>query len=225
MVSGSQCRVGFYEQRVLPRVIDRLCGSAAMHGLRRKAMDGLSGTIIELGFGSGPNIGLYPDEVTAVLAVEPSMGAREIAADRVAKSIIPIEFIGLDGASLPLDDASVDGALATFTLCTIDDLDTALAEVMRVVRPGGRFHFLEHGLAPDDRVRRWQYRLDPIEKRIAGGCRLTRDAAALVAAAGFHFDDVVSFYGQGPKPWSYFTWAQAIRPAEVAAGVDEQRQP
>lgn len=212
-----------YNERVLPRLVDRMCANAEMAPWRRRAADGLSGTIVEVGFGSGPNLGVYPPEVTRVYAVEPSELARQRADARVeaarteaartgADTVPTIEQVGLDGASLPLDDDSCDGALSTFTLCTIPDVERALAELRRVVRPGGRFHFLEHGLAPDPSVATWQRRLEPMQRRLAGGCHLTRDTTALVTAAGFRIESSESRFARGPKPWTWFTVGRAVTP-------------
>ena len=155
---------------------------------------------------------LYPAEVTQVYAVEPATLARRLAEDRVAASHATIVHVGLDGQSLPLDDASCDGALSTFTLCTIPDVVAALAELRRVLKPGGRFHFLEHGLAPDAKVERWQHRIEPMQRRVADGCHLTRDAVSLVTDAGFVVERYESRYTRGPKPWSYMTEGFAVSP-------------
>jgi SAM-dependent methyltransferase len=128
-----------------------------------------------------------------------------IAARRLAASPVPVRRVGLDGQSLPLEDACSDHVLCTFSLCTIPDPEAALAEVRRVLRPGGRFHALEHGLAPDPAVVAWQRRLDPVQHRVAGGCHLTRDPVALVRAAGFTVEESSQRYGKGPRPFSYFT--------------------
>jgi len=130
----------------------------------------------------------------------------------VAASHARIVHVGLDGQSLPLDDASCDGALSTFTLCTIPDVAAALQELRRVLRPGGRFHFLEHGVAPDATVASWQRRLEPWQKRLADGSRLTRDPVALVRAAGFVVERHESRFARGPKPWSYMTEGFAVSP-------------
>ena len=204
--------MGWYEDQVLPRAVELTCGGARMERWRRRATEGLTGTVLELGFGSGLNVGLYPDTVTEVLAVEPSELARSRAAGRISASSVPVRHVGLDGQRVPLDDASVDSALCTFTLCTIPDVDAALAEVRRIVRPGGTFHFLEHGLAPDETVRRWQQRLNPLEQRLAGGCQLTRDPVALVTAAGMQVVESSARYMKGPKPWTYFTVGRAVVP-------------
>ncbi len=205
--------MGVYEERILPRMVELTCGGKDMAKFRRRTVEGLSGTIVEVGFGSGLNAPVYPPEVTEVKAVEPSMLARERSARHTVDTSARVEFVGLDGARLPLEDASCDGALSTFTLCTIPDVHAALAELHRVVRPGGRFHFLEHGRAPDESVRTWQRRLEPIQKRVAGGCHLTRDAEALVSDAGFEIVDLERRYVKGPKPFAYFTLGRAVRPA------------
>lgn len=207
--------MGLYHDRVLPHVVELTCGGAKMEKWRRKATDGLHGTVVEIGFGSGLNVPCYPDEVERVVAVEPSTVARRMAAERVAASPVLVEHVGLDGQSIPLPDDSCDTALCTFTLCTIPDVDRALAELRRVVRPGGTFHFLEHGSAPDPGVRRWQQRLEPIQKRMGGGCHLTRDTVDVITGGGFEILDVESRYMAGPKPYTFFTWGRARNPEVV----------
>ncbi len=203
--------MGWYEDRVLPRIIELACGNQGMDRYRRRATEGLSGTVVEIGFGSGFNAPLYPTEVTRILAVEPSALSRERSLARCGAASAEVEFVGIDGLRIPLDDSSCDGALATFTLCTIPDVPTALAELRRVLRPGGRFHFLEHGRAPDESVRRWQRRLEPIQHRLGGGCHLTRDAEVMVSDAGFGIEHLERRYVRGPKPMSYFTLGHAVR--------------
>ncbi len=204
--------MGFYRDQVLPRMVELTCGGAQMERWRARSTQGLHGRIVEIGFGSGLNVPVYPAEVTEVLAVEPAHVARERAAERIAASHATITHVGLDGQSLPIDDASCDGALSTFTLCTIPDVDAALAELRRVLKPGGELHFLEHGLSPDPKVARWQHRIDPIEQRVADGCHLTRDPVALVEAAGFRLVRHDSRYAKGPKPWTWMTSGVAVSP-------------
>jgi ubiquinone/menaquinone biosynthesis C-methylase UbiE len=180
---------------------------------RAGVTDGLRGRVVEIGFGSGLNVAHYPSTVDVVLAVEPAEVARRLAGRRISASSIPIEHVGLDGQSIPLDDASCDAALSTFTLCTVPDARLALSELRRVVRPGGAFHFLEHGLAADPGVAVWQRRFDPWQCRIAGGCHLTRDIPALISGAGFIIDRIEQRYAKGPRPWSWFTTGIAINPA------------
>ena len=204
--------MGFYSTHIVPRFIDKALGTPAMQEGRNAVAAGLSGTVLEIGFGSGLNVASYPPELELVYAVEPALTARKIAVPRIAASPIPIQYAGLHGETVALDDNSCDGALCTFTLCTIPGVEQALAELRRVLKPGGRFHFLEHGLAPDAKTQTWQRRLDPLEKRLADGCHLTRDPVELVKAAGFELEFVHSEYTKGPKPWVFMTFAQAINP-------------
>lgn len=206
--------VGFYSEHVLPRLVELTCGSSDMERWRRRAADGLSGTVLEIGSGSGMNLEVYPDAVDRVLAVEPNTVARARAARRHERTRpgLPVEHVGLDGASIPLPDASCDGALSTFVLCTIPDVDRALHEVRRVLRPGGALHFLEHGRSPDEGVRRWQHRFEPTQKRLAGGCHLTRDVPALLTAAGFEVEQLQQRYARGPRPWTWFSLGVATVP-------------
>ena len=206
--------MGFYRERILPVLVDRACGTAGLRRWRAELSSGLSGRVLEIGFGSGHNVDHYPSSVERVFAVEPSARAFRIAQKRIERSPVPVELVGLDGQSIPLPDDSCDDALCTFALCTIPDVDAALAEVRRVLRPGGRFHFLEHGIAPDPGVAAWQHRLEPIQRRLADGCHLTRDPVYLVRGAGFVLDDVAQRYGVGPKPWSWFTRGVAVNPEQ-----------
>lgn len=186
--------MGFYQDRVLPRVVHVLLGGRALARVRRPALEGLVGTVVELGFGSGPNTGLYPPAVDRVLAVEPSATARRLAAGRLARNPDPpVEWVGVDGEHVPLPDGVADSVLTTFTLCTIPHVDAALGEARRLLRPGGSVFFLEHGLAADPAVARRQHRLEPLQKRIGGGCHLTRDAPTLLERAGFSVEELHRF--------------------------------
>ncbi len=192
--------MGFYTDRILPHLTDKVCGVAANDTLRRRACAGLHGAVVEVGFGSGNNVGFYPAAVERVSGVEPADVAWRIGAKRIAASTVPIERAGLDGQSLPFGDGTFDTALSTFTLCTIPDVAAALAEIRRVLKPGGTLHFVEHGLAPDASVRTWQHRLNPIQQRVAGGCHLDRDIPALLSGAGFETVELDRFYLAGaPK--------------------------
>jgi len=204
--------MGFYREHVLPRLVDKACGTRELERWRARVTDGLAGSVLEIGFGSGLNVPVYPPEVDEVFAVEPALTARRLAEPRIAASPVQVHHVGLQGEAIPLEDGSCDGALSTFTLCTIPGVEQALAEVRRVLRPGGCLHFLEHGLAPDESVQRWQHRLEPMQKRLADGCHLTRDPTVLVAEAGFEVVRSESRYGKGPKPWSWFTEGIARTP-------------
>ena len=203
----------FYDEQVLPRVINVACGGRTAQKLRRRVCHGLAGRVVEIGFGSGLNVPFYPVEVTEVAAVEPSDVGWRLAQKRVAASHVPVQRSGLDGQSLPLADDSFDTALSTWTVCTIPDPAAALLEVRRVLKPGGTLHFIEHGLAPDDRVRRWQRRLEPVQKRLAGGCHLTRPVVDLLRGAGFTIIELDVFYEAiAPKSLGAASLGVAVSP-------------
>jgi SAM-dependent methyltransferase len=192
--------MGLYGEQVLPRIINVACGLKAVEPLRRRVCEGLEGDVVEIGFGSGLNVPYYPREVTRVSAVEPADVGWKLAQERVREASVPVERAGLDGQSLPFEDDSFDTAVSTWTMCTIPDVVIALSEVRRVLKPGGTIHFVEHGLAPDERVRRWQHRFEPVQKRLFGGCHLTRPIADLLVAAGFTITEIDVFYEEGaPK--------------------------
>jgi SAM-dependent methyltransferase len=204
--------VGWYGDRVLPRLIDLACRGQQTDRLRALACAGLTGRVLELGFGSGRNLPFYPAAVTAVDAVEPNLRAWELSAARRTASPAEVRRAGLDGQSLPLTDASADVALSTWTLCTIPDVDAALTEVLRVLRPGGALHFVEHGLAPDASVQRWQRRLEPVQQRLAGGCHLTREIPDLLARNGFEVVELHREYLPGTLRAVGSTWQGLARP-------------
>lgn len=192
--------MGIYAEQILPRIINTACGMKSANPLRSRVCAGLHGQVVEIGFGSGHNIPFYPAAVTGVAAIEPADVGWKLAGKRLAASTVAIERSGLDGAALPLPDDSCDTALSTWTLCTIPDVAVALSEVRRVLKPGGTLHFVEHGLAPDEKVQRWQHRWEPMQKRLFGGCHLTRSIADLLSDAGFVITEVDVFYEQGaPK--------------------------
>ena len=192
--------MGLYNEHVLPRLIDKVCGLSNATPFRQRVCSGLSGEVVEIGFGSGLNVPHYPDTVSSVAAIEPSDVAWKLAAARVAESRAPVRRAGLDGQQLPFDDDSFDAAVSTWTMCTIPDLPAALHELRRVLRPGGTLHFIEHGRAPDENVRRTQRRLEPLNKKLAGGCHLTRPIIDLLTGAGFELKEAETFYEPGaPK--------------------------
>jgi SAM-dependent methyltransferase len=208
--------MGLYEKHVLPRVVEVTCGSGELHGRRAGLCRALSGRVLEIGFGSGLNVEHYPAAVEEVHAVEPNDLAWRLAAPRVDAGRVRVVRAGLDGQRLDEPDGSFDHALVTFSLCTIADPVAALGEVRRVLRPGGRLHFLEHGLAPEEGVRRWQRRIEPVQRRLGGGCHLTRDPGALAAAAGLAVEHVDRGYLPGPgfsKPFAFLHEGTAVRAA------------
>jgi ubiquinone/menaquinone biosynthesis C-methylase UbiE len=195
--------MGLYEEQILPRFVDVALSGKAMRPLRARVAAGLEGEVVEVGFGSGRNVPYYPPTVSRVRAVDPAVTGRKLAAKRVAASTVPVEYVGLDGARLPVDDASVDHVLSTWTLCTIPDVEQALAEIRRVLRPGGALHFIEHGRSPDAGVAKWQDRITPVQRRVAGGCHLNRRIDRLVEGSGLNVTKLETFYMAGPKVFSY----------------------
>jgi SAM-dependent methyltransferase len=192
--------MGFYGERILPRVVNVSCGSKSLEPLRRHACDGLGGTVVEIGFGSGLNVPFYPTDVTRVAAIEPADLAWRLAGKRLSAASVSVQRAGVDGQALPFEANSFDAALSTWTLCTIPDPLAALSEVRRVLKPGASLHFLEHGLAPDERVQRLQRRFEPLQKRLSGGCHFTRPVVDLLTTAGFTIKELDVFYEPGvPK--------------------------
>jgi len=205
--------MGLYADHVLPRVINLTCGTKSVDPLRQRVCAGLTGDVVEVGFGSGLNVAHYPATVRRVVAIEPSDTAWHLAAARVGAARVPVERSGLDGQSLPFADGTFDSALSTWTLCTIPDLSLALGELRRVLRSGASLHFLEHGLAPDERVRRMQRRVDPLQARLAGGCHLNRPIVDQLTAAGFTVVELEQFYLQGaPKSGGAMKLGRAVTP-------------
>lgn len=200
MTSPASAVSRWWEEQVVPRVTDRVLATGEVHKLRARVCAGLAGEVVEIGFGSGLNARHYPAAVERVLAVEPSDVAWELAERRhLAETGIPVVRAGLDGEAIGLPDASVDSALSTFSLCTIPHPTAAVAELRRVLRPGGSFHFLEHGLASDQRVVRWQNRLTPVQRRLAGGCHLNRPITNVIEEGGLAVEELDRFYVAWPK--------------------------
>jgi ubiquinone/menaquinone biosynthesis C-methylase UbiE len=194
--------MSFYDDRILPHIINTAMNTKQTREIRRRVCADLKGEIVEIGFGTGHNLPYLPSEVSRLFAVEPSGVGVRLAADRIEASAVAVDVIGLDGQRLPLDDARVDAVLCTWSLCTIPDPVAAVREARRVLRPGGTFHFVEHGRAPDEGARRWQNRLNGIQRRIGGGCNLNRDIAGIIEAGGMRVTHLDRYYGKGgPKAY------------------------
>jgi SAM-dependent methyltransferase len=204
-----------WRDRAVPRLTDWSLRGSEIGELRAEVCAGLTGTVLEIGFGSGLNLRFYPPAVEDVSAVEPSDHGWHLSERRRARASVPVLRTGLDGQLLDEPAERFDSALVTFSLCTIPDPGRALAEVNRVLKPGATLHFLEHGLSPDPGVARWQGRLEPLQERMFAGCHLTRDPPALVRAAGFELVQLRQEYLPGPRaarPWAYGTLGVARAP-------------
>jgi ubiquinone/menaquinone biosynthesis C-methylase UbiE len=204
--------MGLYRDRIFPRVMNATCNTAENRRIRAEVCAPLTGEVLEIGFGSGLNLPHLPPSVSRLLAVDPMDKGRRLAAERLATSPVTVDFVGLDGQTLALEDDSVDAALSTWTLCSIPDAAAAVGEIRRVLRPGGRFHFVEHGRAPDAKVRRWQSRLNGLQRRIACGCNLDRQIPELIEAGGMTITGLRTFYAEGqPKVtgWTFLGTAEA----------------
>ena len=204
--------MGWWAERVVPWITEKACNTKEIEPYRRRLCAELDGEVLEIGFGSGHNLAFLPEGVESLAAVEPSERARRFAAPRIAKSSVPVTYAGLDGQSLDLPDDRFDHAVSTFTLCTIPDAGAALREVRRVLKPGGRFHFVEHGRSPDAKTARFQERWDPVQKRLFGGCHVSRPIASLVEDAGFTIERLDNSELKGPKGFGYIYEGVAVSP-------------
>ena len=202
--------MGLYDRHILPHLIDFACGMGAVMKARSQLVPLARGRVLEIGIGSGLNLSFYdPQRVEVVVGVDPSAEMQALARERAARCQVPVEMIALELGQIQAADASFDDIVCTFTLCTIPDAIAALREMRRVLKPGGRLLFCEHGLAPDLPVVRWQKRLTPLWKPLAGGCHLDRDIPALIGAGGFHIRELSTGYLKGPRPMThvYRGWA------------------
>jgi len=196
--------MGVYVERVLPHVINVAMGNKRNRPVRERVCAGLTGDVVEIGFGTGHNLPYIPGSVTRLRAVEPSQRSVQLARRRIDAAPFPVDVVGLDGQRLPLDDESTDHVLCTWSLCTIPDPVAAVREMRRVLRPSGWLHFVEHGRAADEKVRRWQNRLNGIQNHIGGGCNLNRDIPGIVTSGGFEITSLDTYYNPGePKILAY----------------------
>ena len=192
--------MGFYSRVIFPRICDCLMGLPALAELRKDALVDVVGDILEVGFGTGLNLAHYPEHVRRITTVEPNHGMNRLALKRVASSGIQVDQRILGGESMPFDEGTFDCVVSTWTMCSIPEVGSALGEVYRVLRPGGRLVFLEHGLSEDPEVQKWQRRLNPIELVLADGCRLDLDIEAVVRGQPFGQVQVERFEMDGlPK--------------------------
>ena len=202
--------MGWYDERLLPHLIHLACSTKPTHKQRQKIVPLAQGDVLEVGMGGGLNLPYYDvGKVRKIWGLEPSEGMRKLARKTLQNVDLDVEFIDLPGEEIPLANASMDTVLVTFTLCTIPDPVRALEGMRRVLTPGGRLLFCEHGRAPDETVRRWQERLNPIWTRFAGGCNMQRNIPELICAAGFNIDTDERMYIPGARVLSYNYWGSA----------------
>jgi ubiquinone/menaquinone biosynthesis C-methylase UbiE len=205
----------FYERRILPGLISCACGAKPIGKQRAKVVPSASGKVLELGIGGGLNLAFYdPAKVSSVTGVDPNEGLRERARAAPRAEGLAVEVLEGQAEQLPFEADAFDCIVCTYTLCSVGSPAAALAEARRVLKPGGRFLFSEHGLAPDAEVQRWQRRIEPLWKHIAGGCHLTRPVADTIRGAGFALDAVETMYlPSTPRPMGWSEWGCAINPA------------
>ena len=193
--------MGFYQEHIVPHLVNLAMRNRLLGPYRERIIDAAEGRVLEIGVGSGLNLPLYTDRVAEVLGLEPHPKLLEMASQKSGH--VPVRLVEGSAESIPVDTASIDTVVTTWTLCTIPDVVKALAEMRRILKPGGQLLLVEHGLAPDEKVRKGQHRLTPLWKRLAGGCHLDRPTANLVEAAGFRMKHLKTGYMQGPKPMTF----------------------
>jgi ubiquinone/menaquinone biosynthesis C-methylase UbiE len=204
--------MSFYQRQVLPRLVHLAMRQATLLPFRKRVIAAAEGRVLEVGIGSGLNLPLYGPSVRAIIGLEPSPELLLMAHGRAASAPVPVELLEASAESVPLETASIDTVVTTWTLCTIPDAHRALAELRRVLKPGGALLFVEHGRAPEPGVARWQDRLDPLWRRLAGGCHLNRKIDALISGSGFRIDTLAHARLPGPRTHTYLYEGRA-RPA------------
>jgi ubiquinone/menaquinone biosynthesis C-methylase UbiE len=195
--------MGFYSDVILPRLCDLAMRNKQLLPFRERVIGAAEGRVLEIGVGSGMNLPFYRPPVREVLALEPAPRLVTMARSASHASSMPVSFLEASAEAIPLDEHSVDTIVTTWTLCSIPQAATALAEMRRVLRPGGKLLFVEHGRAPDASVRWWQDRLTPVWRSISGGCHLNRPIQAMIEGAGFRIDRIETGYMPGPKPMTF----------------------
>lgn len=201
---------GWYDRHVLPYLLDLACGMKLIRQQREKVVPQAKGRVLEVGIGTGLNMPYYDQsKVTKITGLDPAVQMHRLANERIARAGLQVELIGVSAEKIPLDDASFDTVLLTYTLCSISDPVAALKEMRRVLAPSGKLIFCEHGRAPDESIRRWQDRLTPYWKKFTGECHLNRDVPAMLDQAGFQCPDMQSMYFPGPRPLTFNYWGEA----------------
>lgn len=202
--------MGFYDKHLLPRVVHFTCGLKPALKQREKVVPRAQGTVLEIGIGSGLNIPYYDaQKVSHLMGLDPSADMWAIAQKNAEEHHIEAEFLEAPAEDIPLEGKSIDTVVMTYTMCTIPDVDRALEEISRVLKPGGQLLFCEHGEAPDENIRRWQQRMNPLWRKLGGGCNLNRPIPRLLQRAGFQSEDLQTMYIPGWKPACFNYWGSA----------------
>jgi ubiquinone/menaquinone biosynthesis C-methylase UbiE len=195
--------MGFYERWIVPRLLDLAMRNRLLDDYRQRTIETARGLVLEVGVGSGLNLPLYGSAVTRVVGLDPSPELLRLASNRTADAVVPVSLLRGSAEHVPFRDAVFDAIVITWTLCSIPNPIAALTEMRRVLRPGGRLIFVEHGLSPEIRTARWQHRLTPYWRRISGGRHLDRKMDELTRSAGFEIDAIETGYMKGPKAWTF----------------------
>jgi len=203
--------MGFYREKIVPHLVNLSMRNGELKPYRQRVLAGTVGRVLEIGFGSGANLPLYPARITEIFALEPSAKLISMARKAAARSARPVCFLEASAEAIPLDRGSVDSIVMTWTLCSIPDASKALGELRRVLKPGGKLLFVEHGESPELGIKKWQDRLNPYWKRFAGGCNLNRNIPTLLENAGFRVTHLNTGYMKGPKPFTFLYEGSASR--------------
>lgn len=202
--------MSFYERKILPKLINFACGLGPMMKQRAKVVPLATGNVLEIGIGSGLNLSFYQkNQVISLVGIDPSVETWALNESKTADLGFDFQFIPTGAENLPMDNHSIDTVVITYTLCTIPEADAAFAEIRRVLKPNGQIIFVEHGKAPDQAVLKWQNRINPLWKKIGGGCNLNRDIPNIFHKNGFKIDDLKTMYLPGWKPASFNFWGVA----------------
>lgn len=204
--------MSIYSRHVFPHLLDWIMSQPAFMAAREELLETVQGDVLEIGFGTGLNLAYYPEEVESLTTVDVNPGVHRLAQKRLATSRLPVKFELVSGEHLPMPDNSYDAVVSTWTLCSIPDVLSALKEVRRVLKPEGKFYFVEHGLSPDPKIAKWQHRLTPIQKVIADGCHLDRDTLRLIEQAGMKTLSYRQFEAEGlPAIGAFMTLGVAAK--------------
>jgi ubiquinone/menaquinone biosynthesis C-methylase UbiE len=203
--------MAIYNDWILPRMMNAMMGMKHVIQERKNCLEGVTGNVLEVGFGSGHNLPYYPHSVKRVVAVDPSTESAKLARKRIAAASFPVEYVALAGEEIAAPDATFDSVVSTFTLCTIPDPLAALRQMRRVLKPDGRFFLVEHGRSHEPKIQRWQDRMNGMQQTLFGGCNMNRDIEQLVREAGFEFERIDKYYSEGPKMLACLTRGVAHR--------------